>query len=146
ESVRAYVLFRNMRLNHSYFAVVVDEYGGVQGIVTMNDLVSQLVGVLDDGPDVQDSWMEIKQLPEGVWQIGGGAPLDEVSAQLAIALPVDKYATFGGLIFSTLTTIPADGSCFELDICGIHIQAAEIKNHRLEKCMVKIASPNPGQE
>ncbi|MEG2213156.1 MAG: hemolysin family protein, partial [Clostridiales bacterium] len=76
ESVRADVLFRNMRLNHSYFAVVVDEYGGVQGIVTMNDLVSQLVGVLDDGPDVQDSWMEIKQLPEGVWQIGGGAPLD----------------------------------------------------------------------
>jgi putative hemolysin len=135
ESLRADVLFRNMKTSSNHFAVVLDEYGGVSGIVTMNDLVQQLVGDFDDEVVVNEE-MEIERIDSKTWKILGSASLEEVSKQIGVELPVEEYDTFGGYVFRTLGSIPEDGSKFQLESEGLLIKVVEIKNHRLHKAIV----------
>ncbi len=138
EGVRADVLFRDMKRNRKSFAVVLDEYGGVSGILTMNDLVERLVGDLDDEDDEPEPEQEITKMDEDTWCIYGSATLDDVAEQLDIELPVDEFDTFGGFIFSSLGRIPDDGTTFELDADNMHISVLEINEHRIEKTIVHV--------
>lgn len=139
ESVRADVLFRNMQKSRNHFAVVVDEYGGMSGIITMHDLLEQLVGDLEDDKSVPKDLPLIERLDSGTWRIQGIAPLDEVEKQLDISLP-DDYDTFGGFVFGLLGTIPSDGSTPELEEYGLVIKITEIKRRRLENAVVYFAN------
>ena len=87
DTIKADVLFRNMKKRKETMAVVLDEYGGVTGILTINDLIEQLVG--DLGEDEEEHTVE--QLEENVWKISGGIPLEEVSEQLGISLSCEEY-------------------------------------------------------
>lgn len=136
ESVHADVLFRQMKKTHNYFAVVLDEYGGMTGIVTMNDLLEQIVGDLDEEPDPDDEGPEIEKIDSCTWKIQGGADLEEVAETLDIELPVDEYDTFGGYIFGNYGTIPDDGTSFEISLPPLHIRVTEIKDHRIKKALV----------
>lgn len=135
ENIRADVLFRNMKKNGNHFAVLLDEYGGMSGIVTMSDLVQELVGAFDD-EDTTDSEPEIECVDSNTWKIHGGLSLEEVEQQLGISLPTDEYDTFGGFIFGTLGSIPDDGSEFEIETAQLAIKVIEIKDHRVEKAIV----------
>ena len=135
ESVFADVLFKQLKNNHTHMAVVLDEYGGVLGIVTMYDLLEQLVGDLDDdsrGDEPED----IQRLDSSTWQIRGTALLEDVAEQLNVKLPVDEYDTFGGFVFGNYGLVPEDGTVFEIDLCSLHIKVNEIQEHRLEKATV----------
>lgn len=136
ESLRADVLFRQMKKTRDHFAVVLDEYGGTMGIVTMNDLLEQLVGDLEDDATEPEAPPEIEKLDSGTWIVRGSAPLDAVAEKLETPLPVDEYDTFGGFVFSTYGSVPRDGSVFELDACSLHIRVTEIREHRLVKATV----------
>lgn len=136
ESVRTDVLFRGMKKSHRYFAIVLDEYGGMGGIITMNDLLEQLVGELDDDMGDDNAPALIDKLDSGTWRIQGLAPLDEVSEQLGIPLPEDDYDTFGGLVFGILGTVPEDGSTPELEAYGLSIKVTKILEHRVESATV----------
>ena len=136
ETVRADVLFHNMKNTRNHFAVVLDEYGGMSGIITMNDLLEEIVGDLEDDDTVPAETPLIEQIEADTWQIAGPAPLDLVSQALGVALPEDGYSTFGGLIFGLLGTVPEDGSTPQLKIYGLIIKVTEIKNHRLETALV----------
>ncbi len=146
EAVRADVLFRNMKKMRNHFAVVIDEYGGMSGIITMNDLLEQLVGDLDDDTSVPVESPLIERLDSKTWRIQGAAPLDEVSKQLGVLLPEEDYETFGGLVFGILGTIPSDGSTPELEEYGLIIKITKIKERRLESSVVYLSDTDPQGE
>ncbi len=140
QTVPADQLFRDMQTKKIHMAIVVDEYGGMSGIVTMEDLLEEIVGNIYDEFDPKEE-AEIVQVDENTWRISGQAPLDDVAEALDVELPLEEdYDTLGGLIFSQFTTIPEDGSTPELECCGLHIQVELIEDHRIERALVnKIA-------
>jgi putative hemolysin len=140
ESVKIDVLFGNMKRNRRHFAVVLDEYGGMIGIVTINDLLEELVGDLEDDAGAPLEPPPIEKLETG-WRISGAAPLDKAAKALGRILPEDKYDTFGGFVFSLLGQVPDDGETAELEAFGLSIQVAEIREHRLEAAFVKLLPP-----
>ena len=136
ESVKADVLFRNMKRSCNPLAVVLDEHGGMTGIVTINDLVEQLVGDLGDDRMCQKPAPLIQQLDAGTWQIHGDAPLDDVALALGVKLPCEEYDTFNGLVFDALAEIPQDGSTVEVETAGLSIRVLEIRDHQVERALV----------
>ena len=135
ETVRTDVLFQNMKKSRNHFAVVFDEYGGMSGIITMNDLLEQIVGDIDDDYLVPEE-EEIEKIDDNTWKIKGSAYLDDVSRELQVSLPDEDFDTFGGLVFGILGIIPEDGSTLELEEYGLKILVTEIKGRRLETSIV----------
>ena len=136
ETVQADALFRDMQMKKIHMAIVVDEYGGMSGIVTMEDLLEEIVGNIYDETD-REAVAEIVPLTEDTWRISGSAPLEDVAEALDISLPLEEeYDTLGGLIFSQFTTIPQDGATPEVDAFGLHIQVEKIEDHRVESALV----------
>ncbi|MDD4297049.1 MAG: hemolysin family protein [Ruminiclostridium sp.] len=143
ETVRTDVLFRNMKQSRSHFAIVLDEYGGMNGIITMNDLLEQLVGDLNDDDTIQrEPILLIERVDSQTWKVLGSASLREVTEHLGTALPEDEYDTFGGLIFGLLGFIPEDGSIPEVEGYGLYIKVLEIKEHQIGKAIVCLEPPN----
>lgn len=135
ETVRTDVLFQNMKKTSNHFAVVFDEYGGMSGVITMNDLLEQIVGNFDDDY-LNPEPPTIEKIDEETWKIKGSAYLEDVSKQLGINLPDEDFDTFGGLVFGVLGIIPEDGTTMELDEYGLKIKVTEIKGRRLETAIV----------
>lgn len=138
ESVKADVLFRNMKASRNAMAIVLDEYGGMSGIITMNDLVQQLVGDLGDNVQDEDEPAPIEQLDSNTWKIHGSADLKEVAEALGISLPTEEYETFNGLIFDALGAIPDDGTTVEIETSGLTIKVTEIVDHQVETAIVAL--------
>lgn len=138
DTVRADVLFRNMRKEKRSLAVVLDEYGGMTGIITLSDLLEQLVGDLGDDREDEESG-RIEAIDETTWKVHGSALLEDVSEAIGVALPCEDYDTFNGLIFHTLGSIPEDGSDIEIEIAGLNVKVTEIQNHQVETAVVQPA-------
>lgn len=149
ESVKADVLFRDMQQKKVHMAIVVDEYGGTSGLVTMEDLLEQLVGEIYDEFDSEEE-QEISKVGENLWRIAGSAELEDVAEALDLPLLEegdDEYETLGGLVFSRLSVIPQDGSHPEVEALGMHIKVQEIRNHRVEWTLVsRLPQPEPEEE
>lgn len=130
EGMTANVLFRQMKDTRRYFAVVIDEYGGFAGIITLHDLMEALVGDLDDveEPETQP---RIQQLAEGEWRIWGNAGLQEVAEALKLTLPVDMYDTYSGFVCGVIGRVPSDGERLCCESHGMHIQVEEVAHHRI---------------
>ncbi len=147
DSVTADVLFRNMKAKSTSFAVVLDEYGGMEGIVTVNDLVECLVGDLtvDDDPE-EEVIPVIEKIEDDVWKIRGEATVDEIKKELDIELPEGDFDTFNGLVFSKLDEIPEDGSEFEVEFENLTISVSDVLNHQVETAIVRVIRPEPTEE
>ena len=141
ERVKADVLFRNMKGGCHPLAVVLDEYGGLTGIVTINDLVEQLVGDLGEETVCQNPHLLIEAVDSGTWKIRGEAPLEEVAQTLGITLPCGDFDTFNGLVFGALSVIPQDGSTVEVETAGLIIRVTEIRNHQVKSALVCLEEP-----
>ena len=140
ETVKAKDLFRKMQENKTHFAVVLDEYGGLGGIISMSDLLEEIVGDLDNEYDgIEEE--EITKLDENTWKILGSADIDTVSETLDIDLPIEEYNTFAGMILSQLGTIPEDGTTAELEAFGMSIKVTKIEEHRIEETLVCLIEP-----
>lgn len=147
DSVTADVLFRNMKAKSTSFAVVLDEYGGMEGIVTVNDLVECLVGDLtvDDDPE-EEVVPVIEKMEDDVWKIRGEATVDEIKKELDIELPEGDFDTFNGLVFSKLDEIPEDGSEFDVEFENLTISVNDVQNHQVETAVVRVIRPEPAEE
>lgn len=147
ESVQADVLFREMQTQKVHMAIVVDEYGGTSGIVTLEDLLEEIVGNIYDEFDPQAE-QDIALVEENTWRVAGGVDLETLNEALKIELPTDEeYDTLGGLIFSQLTSIPKDGATPEMDCFGLHIKVEEIKERRVEWALVsKLQQSDPKEQ
>ena len=140
ETLMADALFRNMKKEKVGLAVVLDEYGGMSGIVTIKDLVEELVGDLEDDTVSEEPDGFIENIAEGVWKIAGGTPLADVSEALEISIPEDDYDTLNGLIFHTLERLPEEGTEIETD--SLKIRVDEIENYQVKVATVeKIDKP-----
>jgi putative hemolysin len=137
-TVKADHLFRNMKKKRSHFALVIDEYGSLLGIVTMNDLLELLVGDLERDASAAEQ-PAIESLGAGTWRINGAASLDRVARETGRILPVDQYDTFAGYVFSVLGRVPPDGEQSEVEDCGLKIRIIRIKDRRLEEALVTLA-------
>ena len=141
ETVQADVLFRDMQQQKVHMAIVVDEYGGMSGIVTMEDLIEEIVGNIYDEFDPAEE-NDIVQVGDNLWRCDGSVELETLAEELNVQLPLDEeYDTLGGMVFSCFNTIPEDGSTPEVDIHGLHIQVEAITDHRLETALVSIIPP-----
>lgn len=128
-SVMADTLFHRMRRENQRLAVVLDEYGGLCGIITLIDLVEQLVGELGADEDVPK---DILRISADTWQVYGSAPIRDVAEELGIDIPEDLEAnTFGGLIIAELGSIPEDGSRPEITLDGFNIRVNQVSDHRI---------------
>ncbi len=139
ETVCANVLFRQMKKTRNRLAVVLDEYGGMLGIITMNDLLEQLVGDFDeDQPAEETQESEIEKIGENEWRIKGTCDMVTVAQTLGKALPVEDSETFGSFVFAEYGFIPEDGTQFEVDANGLHIKVVEVFEHRMENAIVTV--------
>ncbi|MBR3017244.1 MAG: HlyC/CorC family transporter [Clostridia bacterium] len=132
ESVRTDVLFRDMQKNKTHIAIVVDEYGGTSGLVTMEDLLEEIVGNIYDEYD-KPLPQEIQKIGENQYRIAGGALIEVINDALGLNLPTDAgFESLGGLIFSRMMTIPKDGTHPVVECYGLRIRAEEIVDRRVE--------------
>lgn len=136
ENMKADQLFAQMKQRGAdHFSIVVDEYGGMSGIITITDLVEELVGDFDEDPDDEPA-VRLEQTEENLWTVPGMTSLSDVCDELEVSLPADKYETFGGYIIAELGKIPKDGTQLTLESDGLHIEVLEVKHHRIEICRV----------
>lgn len=141
ETVKADVLFKNMKQSHNKLAVVLDEYGGVIGMVTINDLVEQLVGELIEEESREESVTVIEVLGENTWKVHGSATLEELEEVFCVEFKCEDYDTFNGLMFHELGRVPKDGTTVEFDVENLHVQVTKIANHQIEEAIVVRKEP-----
>lgn len=146
ETLQADVLFRDMQKKKTHMAIVIDEYGGISGLVTMEDLLEEIVGNIYDEFDPQAA-VQIQQLEDNLWRIDGSTSLDDLSDALDISFTLDdEYDTLGGLVFSALTSIPMDGSTPEVDVDGLHIKVEKWEEHRVSSALVSKLPPEKEED
>lgn len=146
ETVKADVLFRNMKANKEFIAIVLDEYGGVQGLITFTDLVECLVGEFSETDENEESVEAIQQLEENRWQLNGSLLISEVEEVLGINLSDADSDTFGGFVLGLYGSIPEDGSSFSLSTDLLDIEILDIREHRIEKAIVTLKSTQEDEE
>jgi putative hemolysin len=132
ETKRVPDMLREMQRHKSHMAIVVDEYGATAGLVTLEDIIEELVGEIVDEFDVDDPVVE--PLPGGGVRVHGSAPLDQVNDVLRIRLPVGDWDTIGGLVYGRLGHVPAEGETVDVD--GWRLTAQRIQGRRIGRVTI----------
>jgi CBS domain containing-hemolysin-like protein len=120
-------LLREMQQEKFHMAVVIDEYGGTAGLVTLEDLLEEIVGEIVDEYDVEVP--RVERLPDGGLRVAGGTPIDEVNELLEIELPETDWDTVGGLMFNLLGHVPVEGE--PVDFQGLEFRAERVQRRRI---------------
>ena len=146
ETMKADNLFKEMQKEKVHIAVVVDEYGGTEGIITMEDLLEEIVGNIYDEFDKAEQ-PEIVPLGENQWRIAGSTPISTLVDDLELPLPEsDDYDTLGGLIVTRLNAIPKDGEQFDMEIDGVALHIEKIEDHRIESVVATLLPKEEPEE
>jgi magnesium and cobalt exporter, CNNM family len=120
-------LLREMQQDKFHMAIVIDEYGGTAGLVTLEDLLEEIVGEIVDEYDVEAP--RVERLPDGGLRVAGGTPIDEVNELLEIELPETDWDTVGGLMFNLLGHVPVEGEAVEFQ--GFEFRAERVQGRRI---------------
>jgi CBS domain containing-hemolysin-like protein len=127
EQKRVAELLREMQQDKFHMAVVIDEYGGTAGLVTLEDLLEEIVGEIVDEYDVEGP--KVERLPDGGLRVAGGTPIDEVNELLDVELPDTDWDTVGGLMFNLLGHVPVEGETVEFQ--GLEFRAERVQGRRI---------------
>lgn len=146
ENVKADVLFRNMKKNKEFIAIVLDEYGGVQGIITFTDLVECLVGEFSETDEDEETVEPIVAINDTTWEITGSVAISDVEDVLDVKLEDCDSDTFNGYVLGNYGQIPEDGATFEVTTDLFDIEVTEFKDHKIEKAVVTIKAPEEEEE
>lgn len=131
ESAPVLDLITDMRESRRAFAVVIDEHGGVEGVLTVKDLLGELVGDLRDEFDDAGDDPKVARIDDHRWLLDGAVPVDEASEALGIELPEGEYVTVGGLLMDRLGHIPAEGE--EVQLQDWRFKVSSMDRHRIEQ-------------
>ncbi len=133
DTLPANVLFQDMRANKVHMAIVVDEYGQTAGLVTLEDLLEEIVGNIYDETDAPET-PEIVEAGENVWQIAGSTPIEDVEEAIGVTLrgEDDSFDTFGGFVIAHLAYIPQDGETPEFDHENLSVKVLSVAEKRIE--------------
>jgi len=132
ETKRVPDLLREMQASKSHMAVVVDEYGGTAGLVTIEDLLEELVGEIVDEYDEDE--LLIEATADGGWQVDGRLPVSELSEIVGHELPNDEWDTVGGLVLGLAGRVPIEGEAFDVD--AVSLQVVRVQGRRVAEVMV----------
>ena len=139
DTIKADVLFRNMKQTGNRIAVVLDEYGGMSGIVTLNDLIEELVGDLksEEASRAADE-PRIEALEDGTLAISGNVPLRDIEDALGVSMDSEDSDTFTGYVFEQIGMIPEDGAqSIDLDLPDFRIHVSRIEDHQVAEATVQ---------
>lgn len=146
ESVHADQLFKDMQSRKQHLAIVVDEYGGTAGVVTIEDLLEQIVGNIYDEFDPEEP-QPIIEVGPGIWRVEGSLRVEDLAEVLDIDLPDDlDYDTVGGMVMSCLNTIPEDGTRLTVETNGLRIRVEKFEDRKVCWALVEKLSPDPETE
>ncbi len=148
EQMRVDLIFNYMQSQNVHMAIVLDEYGGTSGLVTLEDLLEKIVGEIYDETDDEES-QDIEQIEENLWRIRGSADLETVVEALSLEdaeFDEEDAETLGGLVFSRLDIIPDDGDCPEIEAMGMHIKVETLTDRRVESALVSKLQPEEEEE
>ena len=135
-------LMREMQRDKFHLAIVADEYGGIAGLVTLEDCLEELVGEIVDEYDIED--VGVERLPNGDYVVDGGTPIEDVNELLDITLPNEDWDTVGGFIFGTLEHVPDIGESVAHE--GWRFTVDEIDGRRVRRVRVGYVSPSSRSE
>ena len=135
-------LMREMQAGKFHLAIVVDEYGDVVGLVTLEDCLEELVGEIVDEYDVDE--IDIERLPDGVLSVDGGVNIDDLSDELGIELPNSDFDSVGGFLFYSLERVPEPGDSFDFGgyrFIATSVQGRRVRRVRVEHLMDALGGP-----
>jgi CBS domain containing-hemolysin-like protein len=136
-------LLREMRAERVHLAVVVDEHGGTAGLVTLEDLIEELVGEISDEYDVAEP--EVAWGPDGTALVPGGTPVDEVNDRLGLTVPEDEdYDSIGGFLLHELGHVPQAGEYVDVD--GHRLVVERMNGNRIERVRIETLQPSHDAE
>ncbi len=137
ETKNAFELLNEFRSRRTQIAIVLDEYGGVSGLITLENLLEQLVGVIDDEHDPPTPADHVVSLGASRYQIDATMALEHVNERLGLHLPTDAdYLTLGGLAFHALGRLPEPGASFRKD--GVEFTILEVADHTIRRVLVDL--------
>ena len=132
-------LLREFREQHQHLALVFDEYGGVAGIVTLKDLLEQVVGEIEDEYDLPDN--RLVHLDKHTVRVAGSMTIDDFNESVGTGLPLDSARTLAGLVFHRLGRRPHPGDV--LDVAGVRVRVAEVDGVRITQLEVHLPKAEP---
>jgi CBS domain containing-hemolysin-like protein len=137
ESKNAAEMLDDFRASRVQMAVVMDEYGGVSGLITLEDLLEELVGPIDDEHDVPTPDDPVRALGGSSYEVDAALPLDDLNERLDLHLPTDAdFETVGGLAFDALGRLPEAGATFRRD--GIEFTVLEVADHAIRRVRIDL--------
>lgn len=139
ENMKASEMFKKMQIGSMHMAIVVDEYGSINGLVTMEDLLEEIVGSIYDETDIPDVEEDIVQIGENKWKLKGDCAIKKFESVTGYEIETDKnhYVTMGGLVIETIDKIPEDDSEFDLEVQDLHIHVLSTENRRILEMTVE---------
>ncbi|SDR85297.1 magnesium and cobalt transporter [Halopseudomonas xinjiangensis] len=138
ESKRLNVLLKEFRSTRNHMAIVIDEYGGVSGLVTIEDVLEQIVGDIEDEHDVdEDSY--IKPLPSGDYLVKGLTPIEDFNESFETEFPDEEFDTVGGLVMNAFGHLPKRNEVVELD--GFRVRVLNADSRRVHLLRVTVVNP-----
>lgn len=145
QNMKADVLLKEMKIKKVYFAVLLDEYGGMTGIVTLHDIIETLLGEIQEDDDIEEP-DPIQQIDSDQFRIYGQADIEDVEKALGISLEDEDCDTFGGYILNHYGQIPDEGSHFKVNLDLMDVYVKEVKNHRIGQTIVQIKRKEEGNQ
>ena len=145
QNMKADVLLKEMKIKKVYFAVLLDEYGGMTGIVTLHDIIETLLGEIQEDDDIEEP-DPIQQIDSDQFRIYGQADIEDVEKALGISLEDEDCDTFGGYILNHYGQIPDEGSHFKVSLNLMDVYVKEVKNHRIGQTIVQIKRKEEGKQ
>ncbi len=141
ESKKVGILLREMQQGKFHLALVTDEYGSVTGLVSLEDLLEELVGEITDEYDLEE--LEIEPVSAGVYRVNGKASIDDVNDVLEAELPDEEWDTIAGLVLDLFGRIPDEGE--EVTFEGLTFRAEEIQGRRIASVMITRAESSSSE-
>jgi putative hemolysin len=135
-------LLTEFRRTNQHLAIVIDEYGSMEGIVTLEDVLEEIVGEIEDEFDLPDETVE--RLDDGKIRIGGTFPIDDFNEEFKVDVPQEDYHTVAGFVFGLLGRAAAAGD--EVDFDGVKFRVMEVEGSRIEKLEVEFVEAPPHEE
>jgi CBS domain containing-hemolysin-like protein len=134
ETKLASVLLGEMKANHEHQMIVVDEYGEVAGLVTIEDLLEELVGEITDETDEEESFISAR--PDGGWDVDGRLPVDELARLTGVDVPDEDWDTVAGLVMGLAERVPEEGEVF--DYGPLRLTVSRMQGRRVADVMVSV--------
>ena len=126
-----------MKVNRIHMAIVIDEYGGTAGIVTVEDLLEEIVGNIFDEYDEEED-KEFKQIDETIFEVKAMISLEELEEHLEVELPVEEYETLNGFLIGLIGNIPSKDEEIEVQFKNLYFKVIEVTDKRIEKVIIEV--------